>query len=205
MNPLVLGLALALSAAPAHAPPPDEGAAWRAERDALRALAAIAAGEPPVEEVMDAAARTADRQVSEAEGFPQRARMAALLPRLSVEVRRDDRSSRVIGLQTAGEVDYQHLTPGSSISVTATWELGELLAARGEIAGAQAEAERTRRRAEAVKRATGLYYERRRERLALLLEPPASALERAEAELRVERLGAELDGLTGGLLSARAR
>jgi hypothetical protein len=56
-----------------------------------------------------------------------------------------------------------------------------------------------------VKRATALYYERRRERLALLLDPPPGALERAEAVLRVERLGAELDALTGGLLSGRAR
>jgi hypothetical protein len=50
-----------------------------------------------------------------------------------------------------------------------------------------------------------LYYERRRERLALLVDPPAGTLERAEAELRVERLGAELDALTGGLLSGRPR
>jgi hypothetical protein len=183
--------------------PPEAGAPLETERDALRALAAVAAGEPAVEEVQDAAARTAERQVSEAEGFARRARTAALLPRLTVEVRRDERTSRIVGLQTAGEVDYQHLTPGSSISISATWDLGGLVAARGELAGAQAEAERVRRRTEAVRRATVLYYERRRERLALLLEPPDGALERAEAELRVDRLGAELDALTGGLLSGR--
>ena len=144
------------------------------------------------------------RQVSEAEGYAERARIAALLPRFTVEVRRDERTSRIVGLQTAGEVDYQHLSPGSSIALTATWELGELVAARGELAAAQAGQERARRRAEAVRRATTLYFERRRERLALLLEPPEGALERAEAELRVERLGAELDALTGGLLSGRA-
>jgi hypothetical protein len=224
MFSLALGLAaLALSSPPALRParagssdalslPPGgrEGGERRrepdaAERDAVRALAAVAAGEPPVEEIQDAAARTADRQVSGAEGFARRARTAALLPRFTVEVRRDERTSRIVGLQTAGEVDYQHLTPGSSISLSATWDLGELVAARGEVAGAQAEAERARRRGEAVRRATALYYERRRERLALLLEPPDGALERAEAELRIDRLAAELDALTGGLLSGRGR
>jgi hypothetical protein len=196
--------AAALSASPS--PPPDPDLLRRAvERDALRALAAAGAGEPAIEDVQDAAARVADRAVPEAAGFARRARTSALLPRLTVEVRRDERSTRVIGLQTAGEVDYRNLSPGGAISITATWELGELVAARGELAATQAEAERARRRGEAVRRATALYYERRRERLALLVDPPTAALERAEAELRIERLGAELDALTGGLVSGRPR
>ena len=56
-----------------------------------------------------------------------------------------------------------------------------------------------------MRRATAVFYERRRERLALLLAPPEVALARAEAELQVDRLGAELDALTDGLLSGRRR
>jgi hypothetical protein len=56
-----------------------------------------------------------------------------------------------------------------------------------------------------VRRATAAYFERRRARLALLLAPPEGALARAEAELRIERLAAELDALTAGLLSGRTR
>ncbi len=111
----------------------------------------------------------------------------------------------MVGLQGAGEVDYQHLAPGSALVVRATWELGELVAARGELVAAGAEAERARRRAEAVRRATVVFYERRREQLGLLLAPPQDALARAEAELLVDRLGAELDALTGGLVSGRRR
>lgn len=201
-------IALALAAALAAAPPlrPDPfSEAQRSERDALRALAATAAGEPSIGEVQDAAARTADREVSEAEGFARRARAAALLPRLTVEARRDERSYRVVGLQSAGEVDYRHEAPGSAILVRATWELGELVAARGEIAAAAAAEARARRRVEAVHRATALFFERRRLQLELLLAPPESALARAEAELKVERLGAELDAFTGGLLAGRRR
>ncbi len=199
-------LVAALAAAPPAPPRPDPEATTRAtERDALRALVLVAAGEPGIVEVQQAAASTADREVPEAEGFARRARAAALLPRITAEVRRDERSYRVTGLQSAGEVDYRHDAPGSAVLLRATWELGELVAAKGELAAAAASEVRARRRGEAVRRATAAYYERRSAQLALLLAPPGGALERAEAELKVERLAAELDALTGGLLSRRAR
>jgi hypothetical protein len=201
-----LAAALCLvAAAPASRSDGAAEAVRAAERDAVRALAIVAAGEPPIGEVQDAAARTSDRQVPEAEGFSWRARAAALLPRLTAEVRRDERSYRVVGLQSAGEVDYRHLSPGSAVLLRATWELGDLVAARGELAAAAASEARARRRAEAVRRATAIFYERRRAQLELLLAPPEAALARAQAELQVERLAAELDALTGGLLSGRAR
>jgi hypothetical protein len=206
MVPHALAISLWVAAAPA-APQADPsfGASRVAERDALRALATLAAGEPPIGEIQEAAARTADRQVGEGDGFARRARAAALLPRLTAEVRRDERSYRVVGLQSSGEVDYRHLSPGSAVLLRATWELGELVAARGELAAAAAAETRARRRADAVRRATALYYDRRRAQLELLLAPPESALARAEGELKVERLAAELDALTGGLLSGRRR
>ncbi len=52
---------------------------------------------------------------------------------------------------------------------------------------------------------TRLHFERRRARVALLLEPPADPVARVQAELEVEQLGAELDALTGGLATGRAR
>jgi hypothetical protein len=202
---IALALALSLSAAPSSpaAPPRDEphDPVRAAEREALRALAALASGEPGIAEVQAAAARAAAPR----EGLVGRARLATLLPRLTAEVRLDDRSTRVVGLQGSGEVDYSRLAPGSALVLRATWELGGLLSARSELATAAAEGERARRRSEAARRATALFYERRRAQLALLLAPPASALERAEAELEVDRLAAELDALTAGLLSGSRR
>ncbi len=211
MIAIALSLAASLSASlqasgagPARAEAPPD-AIRSAERDALRALAALSGGEPGIAEVQHAAARVAEASVVEARGFAGRARLAALLPRLTTEVRREDRSSRVMGLQGSGEVDYLRLAPGKELIVRATWELGELVAARGELAAAAAEGERARRRTEAVRRATALFYDRRRAQVALLLAPPDAALARAEAELDVDRLGAELDALTGGLFSAGRR
>lgn len=205
MTFLALAAAAALAAPPSPHVDPSAEALRAAERDALRALAALAAGEPPITLVQEAAARTADLEVPEAAGFARRARVAALLPRISAEVRREERSYRVVGLQSSGEVDYRHLSPGSALVLRATWDLGGLVAARGELAAAAAAETRTRRRLEAVRRATALYYERREARLALLLAPPEGALARGEAELRVERLAAELDALTGGLLGGSRR
>ena len=203
---LSISVAASVSIAASPAPRPDPADAQRAaERDALRALTAVAAGEPNVDEVQEAAERVAEASVVAAPGFARRARLAALLPRVTAEYKRDERSYRVVGLQSAGMVDYERLSPGVAVGVSATWELGELLAARGEIAAAQTDAERVRRKGEAVKRATAVYYERRRARLALLLAPPEGTLARAQAELEVDRLGAELDALTGGLLSGRRR
>ncbi|HET8539326.1 MAG TPA: hypothetical protein VFL83_05595 [Anaeromyxobacter sp.] len=196
-------LAAALAAAPAPARD-DAGDA----PDALRAIAALSAGDPTVAEVAaaaDATAREAERGAAGAERWATRARLSALLPRLTAELRVDEQSYRVVGLQGSGEVDYQRRSPGTTVALRATWDLGELVAARGELAAAAVAAASARRRDAAVRRATALFFERRRAQLALLLDPPASPLARAEAELALDRLKAELDVLTGGLLSRGRR
>lgn len=199
--PLVaLVAAASLAASPVRPAAAAAADPLRSAADAYRAVSALAAGEPTIAEVQAAAARRAGAGGGAA-GYAGRARLAALLPRLSAEIRRDERSQRIVGLQGAGEVDYLRLSPGTVVALRATWDLGHLIAAPGELGGAAAGAALARRREEAVRRATALFYERRKLRLELWLAPPPDALERARAELDVERLGAELDALTGGLLS----
>jgi hypothetical protein len=194
--PALLALCvLASTAASQETHPPSSDAA---ERQALRALAAVSAGEPGIEAVQAAAAREAVRGAPDAEGWPARARLAALLPRVTAEVRHDEQSNRTVGLQAAGEVDYLRLTPGTTVLVRATWSLPDLVAHRAELAAANVAAARARRAAEAVQRATALYFERRRLAVTLLLAPPEDALDRARAELELARLTAELEALTGG-------
>ncbi len=194
--PIVLAAALA-------APPSASGPSPQAE--ALRALGALSAGEPGIAEVQEAAAREADRHGPSVDAYPARSRLAALLPRLTAEYRHDERSHRVVGLQGSGEVDYLRLAPGRAFLVRATWDLGALVAAKGELAALSAASARARRREAATRRATTLFFDRRRAMLALLLDPPEGALARAEAELAVDRLTAELDALTGGLIARGAR
>lgn len=192
-TPIALLAALLLSAPAASAPPPDQA----------RLLARLAAGEPPVSRVQAAAAAAVEAAVPDPSALAERRRVAALLPRLTAELRADRSSYRVYGLQTAGEVDYARSAPGTSVRLMATWELADLLAARGEPAASSAALSRERRRDEVVKHATALYYERRRLLVLLELEPPATPLGRAEAELELARTTAELDALTGGLYGGR--
>lgn len=193
----VLAASLLLAIGPSAPTHPLALPAEEPEHLALRALAVVAAGEPDIAEVQAAAAREALRGTPDPAEWPGRARVAALLPRVTAEVRHDEQSNRTVGLQGAGEVDYLRLTPGTTFLVRATWTLADLVAHRGELAAANAAASRVRRADEAVKRATGLYFERRRLKLALLLAPPGDPLGRAQAELEIARLGAELDALTG--------
>lgn len=172
---------------------------------ARRALALAGADEPGIEEVQAAAAREALRAAPDPEGFAARSRLAGLVPRVTAEYRRSDHSYRTVGLQSSGEVDYLHLAPSNVFVVRAVWDLPLLVAAHGELGSAAAAAVRARRVDEAVKRATVLYYQRAAERVTLLLAPPEDALGRARAALELARLDAELDALTGGLLSGRGR
>jgi hypothetical protein len=204
-------LTLLLLAPPAFtgAPPPSSGSlrppAEEAPLVAARsAILAASRGDPPIAEVQAAAARRAD-PLAGAEELRARGRIAALLPRISAELRWDDRTYRVAGLQASGEVDYVRDAPGWSAAVTATWELGAVALPAPERIDAAGLLARARRRDEAVRSATSLYFERRRLRLSLALDPPANALDRAAAELEVARLGAELDALTGGLFGGGGR
>jgi len=164
-------------------------------REVLRALALASAGDPDIARVQAAAARLATPASVRRGGLA-----AALLPRLTAEVRHLEQSNRVVGLQGSGEVDYVRLAPGTAYLVRATWDLSRLVAP-AEAAGVEA----AHRRDGAVKRATELYFERRRLRAALLLAPPADPAARAAAELDLDQMTAELDALTGGLASGGAR
>jgi hypothetical protein len=189
MLPLLLA---ALAATPAE--PIDLAAA--------RLLSRATSSEPSVEEVQRAAR---DRGGGRAPAWRRRARLAALVPKVSAEYRQDDRRYRTVGLTSGSEVDYVRHTPGHVISLRLAWELPDLVFADAELrAAAQLQAQE-KARDEAVQRATRLYYERQRLRLAVAAEPSPSARERAERELAIEELGAELDLLTGGLYSGGRR
>jgi len=206
---LVLVLALALPAPrPARAGPqaaqpgaavalpaaPDPAAV---EAQVARAIAAVSEGEPTIEALQQAAAREAERAAPAPVAYAGRARWAALLPTLTAEYRHEQQSNRIVGFQGSGEVDYLRLTPSDAIVVKATWDLGTLVAAPGELAAAAHAQAQARRRAEAVAKVTELYFERRRLRAALLLAPATDPVARARAELEIDRLGADLNALTG--------
>jgi hypothetical protein len=188
-------LALLLLAPPVAAPVPAP--------DPARLLARITASEPSIAEVQAAAARHAEAATPDPAELARRRRLAALLPRITAELRHEERDYRVVGLQGTSEVDYLRSSPGTSVAIHATWELGDLIATTGEAAAAAAALARATRRDEAIRKATTLHFERRHRLLALVADPPADARARMEAELELARVTAELEALTGGPLLGR--
>jgi len=195
---LVLLLPAAASASPPFTPPSPEAESARAQ--VARALALLASREPDVGSLQHAAAQVADRE-GRAPALAARARWSALLPKLTAEYRHDQSANRVVGLQGSGEVDYLRFAPSDAILVRASWDLPSLVAGPEELAAAARAEAHARRREDAVEKVTKLFFERRRLRVALLLAPPAEPVARAQAELEIARLAAEIDALTGGALT----
>ncbi len=190
-----------LLAAPPASPSPDPAAAARLEGH--RALAVVAAADPPVAAVQEAAARHDGVDPDRLRAWVARPRSAHWLPRISIDASRTERDTRVVGVTGTVESDYLRLNPSTQFGVRLSWDLDQLVFSRDEPAAAWTASRLIDRREERVRRATKLYFQRRRLLVQLALDPPREAVQRAERENQVDEITAELDELTGGLFSGR--
>jgi hypothetical protein len=165
--------------------------------EAVRLLRLVLAGEPRIEAVQRAAEARAAPSRDDAEGWQRRARLAALVPRLTAEYRHDERSLRVVGISSGSETDYLRTSPGDAVSVRLALDLDGLVFGKQELAAVAAAQRAEGERRAAVDRATKLYHERLRLRLTLAASPPASPRERAGLEIDLEAVTAQLEALTG--------
>jgi hypothetical protein len=204
-------LALLLAAPPAVVPAPatpvtspgDPVTAARAESQ--RVLVLVAAADPPIAEVQRAAAEHDGVDPERLRAWVARPRSAHWLPRLSVEASRTERDTRVVGVTGTVESDYLRLNPSTQYGIRLSWDLDQLVFSRDEPAAAWTASRLIDRREERVRRATKLYFQRRRLLVQLALEPPREPRERADRENQVDEITAELDELTGGLFSGRRK
>ena len=204
-------LALLLAAPSAAVPAPaatvtssgDPAAAARAESQ--RVLVLVAAADPPIAEVQRAAAEHDGVDPERLRAWVARPRSAHWLPRLSVEASRTERDTRVVGVTGTVESDYLRLNPSTQYGIRLSWDLDQLVFSRDEPAAAWTASRLIDRREERVRRATKLYFQRRRLLVQLVLEPPREPRERADRENQVDEITAELDELTGGLFSGRRK
>ena len=116
---------------------------------------------------------------------------------LLLDEREDDRTFHEVGLTSSSEVDYYRSSPGDTISVRLDWRLDGLVFGHDELAAVSAADSAAARRLAAAEKATRLYYERLRLKVALASAPPGEARARAEAELELAGVTAQLDALTG--------
>ena len=198
-------LALLLAAPPAVPAPPAAEPAVAARIDGHRILAVVAAGDPPVAEVQRAAADHDGVDPDRLRAWVARPRSAHWLPRVSLDASRTERDTRVVGVTGTVESDYLRVNPSTQLGIRLSWDLDQLVFSRDEPAAAWTASRLIDRREERVRRATRLYFQRRRLLVQLALDPPREALQRAERENQVDEITAELDELTGGLLSGRRK
>jgi hypothetical protein len=202
---VLLLLSLLLSAPPAASPPPDTDPAQAARLESHRVLAALAAADPPVAAVQRAAAEHDGVDPDRIRAWVARPRSAHWLPRLSLNASRTERDTRVIGVTGTVESDYLRLNPSTQFGIHLSWDLDQLIFSRDEPATAWTASRLIDRREERVRRATRLYFQRRRLLAQLAIDPPREPVQRAERENHVDEITAELDELTGGLFSGRRK
>jgi hypothetical protein len=198
-------LSLLLAAPPTLPAPPAADPAATARIDGHRVLAVIAAADPPVAEVQRAAADHDGIDPDRLRAWVARPRSAHWLPHVSLDASRTERDTRVVGVTGTIESDYLRVNPSTQFGIRLSWDLDQLVFSRDEPAAAWTASRLIDRRAERVRRATRLYFQRRRLLVQLALDPPREAIQRAERENQVDEITAELDELTGGLLSGRRK
>jgi hypothetical protein len=196
-------------AAAAPAQRAEEGAATlrpaaaeaRAERGPERAGASEARPTPPAEEaeptlseVMSAAARVAAGTSEEDDSRLSRARAAHWAPQLRAQAGRADSEAARAGLQSGAPLRWDQQGQVETWSVSATWDLAQVIYDRDEGPLALSRVHLARRRHEVSREAADLYLERQRLLRALGVGPGDAA-----NALLLLRCTAALDGLTGGL------
>jgi hypothetical protein len=181
----------------AGACPPPRSPEMATRDEAARLLGLAIAGEPDIETVQRAAEARAAASRADGESWRKRARIAGMLPRLVAEYRHDDRTLRAVGVSSGEEMDYIRANPGDTVQVRLDWNLDGFVFGRSELPAAAAAEQAAAKRLAAAERATKLYYERLRLRVALAANPPSKGRARADLELDLASVTGQLNALTG--------
>jgi hypothetical protein len=149
-----------------------------------RADSVVAPHVPPVSDVLAAAYKTAGLDTDLGRSFATRARLAALVPWLSVRTGRD----------TSWRDNEPDVSRGTTLEVRATWRLDRLVFEGRELQVVSIDAARRRERRKLGQQVVREYFTWKR--AARAVEAGMGDVEGAAA--RAEEAAAELDDLTGG-------
>jgi hypothetical protein len=154
---------------------------------------------PTIAEVQRATEDNALVRLADLDGWRSRARASAWLPELGVSYQRNVGEIDTLGIQSNLGIDSHDVEDVARYGVRATWQLGQLVFSREEVAAAKAALEVQRDRQELVAHVTELYFEWLRKRVKL--SQAGGELE----SLALAELQAKIDALTDGFLSRRLR
>ena len=162
----------------------------------------IFADEPSIKEIQKAAIRYAEVHPEKIEEWRKAASKKAWLPDLRVEYDKD-KDWQSSDYFYSGTYRGDDITRGKDWgwSISLTWELGDLIWNDDQTSIDTRSRLMVQLRDDVLNEVTRLYFERRRLQIDMLLSPPKEIKDRAEKELRLQELTADIDALTGFYLS----
>ncbi|MFQ5585469.1 MAG: WD40/YVTN/BNR-like repeat-containing protein, partial [Thermodesulfobacteriota bacterium] len=163
--------------------------------------------EPTIHEIQRAAIKYAEVHPGKIEKWRKAAARKALLPDLKVayDKSKDWQSSTYFYSTSSQKYTDDDITLDRdwSWSVSATWDLGELIWNNDQTSIDTRSRLMVQLRDDVLNEVTRLYFERKRLQAELLHSPPQGVMEKVEKELRLQELTADIDALTGFYLSRR--
>ncbi len=162
--------------------------------------------EPTIREVQEVAMRYALVNDEVLNGYQRSAKWTKVLPRTRVSYREVAEDDNNVSINEVGERD---LTVEDDVATTTQvqleWRLDEMMMGPARIQAIRESSRLVNLRDDILDEVTKIYFDRRRVQVDLLMNPPQDARTKATKDLRLEELTANLDALTGGWFSQRAR
>ncbi len=165
------------------------------------------ADEPTIEEIRQATIIYAEVHPSKIRKWRKAAARKALFPdlRLALGKGRDWQSSTYFYSTSSQKYTNDDITQGNdkAWSISATWELGELIWNNDQTSIDSRSRYAVQLRDDLLNEVTRLYFERRRLQIAMVISPPVDIRERIENEIRLRELTAGIDALTDSCLTRK--
>jgi photosystem II stability/assembly factor-like uncharacterized protein len=153
-------------------------------------------GEPTIQEVQAEAIRYAEVHPEKIKQWRIQARMKAFVPEFDLDY---DKTINWYSTQ------QRYYIGPRAWSVGLSWDLADLVWSTDQTSIDVRSRLMVQLRDDVLDEVNRLFFERRRLKLVLLLQPPTDIKERLEKQLRLEELTAGLDVLTGGYFSRRLK
>jgi len=163
--------------------------------------------EPSIEEIKEAAIEYADVSPDKIREWRRAAANKAWLPDLNMSYGKSEDWQNSSYFYSTKDEKYKDddITEGDDEgwSVSLTWRLGELIWNDDQTSIDNRSKLMVQLRDDVLNEVTRLYFERRRLQIDLIISPPGSNRDMIERDLRLQELTANIDALTGSLLSRR--
>ena len=159
--------------------------------------------EPSVQQVQDMAMAYTHTNREQVENWLRASKNSAWLPQLTARYTFQDTFGQDFAYAgTTADLEEGDSEQRWQAQVQVRWDLDELVMSSAQIRVISESQDVVKLRDTVLTQVTGLYFDRRRLQVDMLLDPPKDVRAQVDQQLRLMELTAELDGYTGGQFSA---